>query len=348
MSATRTQAGGGRQQPPPFPPSASLDGRADAFAASLMQRAGPSADALRSLLVVAGVMDRQGRMCPRNSTASRLNSNGAPLQMCLTTPADRDAQTETRLLIDPFFDRPATQRIAESLALAVDLARHAGLDLPLSHLGPMAALPGVGAVWLALPLTHRGRPLPNPAAAGLAAYLNPEVFGYAPWPDTVSRLDALLPASARRAALLDRAADMATPVCVALEAGKGRALRVKLYLRATGGDLGALLSELNAGQRPKGPLHILAPRAPWPATGVTLGLSFCPESGAVDGAKLDLCLCPDCRAAAGVAGGIRQRLGDLIPRAAMPENADLALLGFAGGGKGGRMNAYFAPCDAPC
>lgn len=335
---------GGRHLPPPFPAAApdGPDPAADAFLASVLAIAGHGAGHIHALLRAAGLLDRQGRMRARNPETSRLNANGAPVQLCLTTPQHQPSVTDTRLLLDPFFDLPATQRIRASLELADALATRMGTPLPLDQLAPMATLPGVGAIWLALPLTHGGTPLPDPASAGIAAYFNPEVFGETPWPDTRARLDRLLPNPARRQHLLDIAQSVSTPICLAIEAAKNHATRVKLYLRATG-DPAPVLAHLPADQRPNGPPDLLNPQSSWPASGVTLALGFAPDTGAPDGAKVDLCLCPDCRAAAQVPQGLRQRLQQALPYSALPDHAGLALLGFAGGGKGARMNAYFAP-----
>ena len=91
-------------------------------------------------------------------------------------------------------------------------------------------------------------------------------------------------------------------------------------------------------------LAILQARAAWPASGLTLGLSFASGSGEPDGLKLDVCLCPDCRRVAGVSPGLDERLRAQIPGAAPVLDAGrLALLGTGIGGKGQRLNIYVEP-----
>ena len=268
---------------------------------------------------------------------SHLNENGAPLQTCLSH-SPLTGQTEFRFLLDPFFDADPAERHTKSLSLAGQLTQALGHHRIMDRIAQKTNACTAGTLWLA----GRFKPAQKPFRDGVAVYLNAEAF--AGW-GLVSVLSEFLPANAIRDRFLQGWLSTARPVCLAVEFGPQPSKpRMKLYLRMATVGPQHMLHELASGGGGSFGFDILQPQAAWPASGLTIGLSFDPRTGALDGIKVDFCLCPACRKAAQLKSPPEEQLLGAVPRAVHMLNAGkLALLGFGIAGKGQRMNAYFEP-----
>ncbi|WP_306132794.1 hypothetical protein [Roseivivax marinus] len=334
-------------QRPPHAPSHTKTlrhcGPSDILVRAALAVAGLPPDTLTDIFAGAGLVEpAHGTMRPPDPERSRLNRSGAPVQVCLSRRTGADAP-EVRILLDPFFDHAPEERHRRSLALADALVRGLGWRDAVGWCAPLVPQPLVGALWIGGRLSRGTAPF----ADGVALYLNAEAMaetGAPVWRAMIGALDCLLPPSADRAALLRRLTGLARCVSLALEVAPApHPPRVKLYLRAPA-DTATRLADLLAPGQAEPALAILQARAAWPASGLTLGLSFASGSGEPDGLKLDVCLCPDCRRVAGVSPGLDERLRAQIPGAAPVLDAGrLALLGTGMGGKGQRLNIYVEP-----
>lgn len=272
-----------------------------------------------------------------SQSQSHLNENGTPIQFCLSFRPET-GQSEIRLLIDPFFDAGTRDRHARSLSLARQIAGNLGHAGVMAQISQRCIAPAAGTLWLAGRLTGSA----DPFQSGVAIYLNAEAL---PGDGVIDLVNALLPHNAAREQLLAQWMPVTRAVCVAVELDPAPSMpRVKLYLRMASHLTSGMLAEFAATQSEQASFDILKPQAPWPATGLTLGLSFSASTGSPDGIKLDFCLCRKCRTAAALRVSPERQLLSRIPRAApLFDAGTLALLGYGVAGKGQRINAYFAP-----